>query len=645
MTDYVRLVPGDGVIQETGSAQRLVPGGMLVSETVAAAASSTATISATTASPSFSGSAGVPSTASIAATTGAATFSGSASAAAGSIALSDLENNRVYQRSGTSKSITVTGTYAGSPTAIQARIVQHGTSTEVVTWTTIVASPSGGTFSGALSVPQGGWYNVQVRFSNDTGIVSNGSNKFGVGIVVLCAGQSNMSYWGTTGTNSSPALAAKQTGSAYPSTTGSWSPLGTTEQGHAAFANALISAYSIPVGILNYAAAGAAVTSWDDAADGLVQNAVKAVSDAGGAVEYILWAQGEAEALSGMAKATYKTHLASVISTLRAGISNGSTRPRLPFLAGTLGRENYSGVTDATMAAIREAIQEVIADGTETYIGASALDVYSDNVHYTGAGYAVFAGRFAQTVKYICGTESYHRGPYITSAAIVDVTHTDVNISHRGGTDFTPTSGINGFEIDDGGTVVVPSAAVRQSANVVRLTHSALSSGAPTVRYGYGCDGGVAFANTYTGALLDNTAMALPLEQYSGIPITASVSITSTAANATFSGSAHVSPRASFAATTTAAVASTAATGASQGTITTPALKNNTGTVLANETGATVYVYAPDTGVLVVKKTGQTTNESGVLVVTDASISSGTQYRIVVVLGSGAEGMDKLTAS
>lgn len=148
----------------------------------------------------------------------------------------------------------------------------------------------------------------------------------------------------------------------------------------------------------------------------------------------------------------------------------------------------------------------------------------------------------------------------------------------------------------------------------------------------------------------------------------ASAFFTVTAADATFAGSGYVQPMASFAVTAAAAtfsgsastgeasasIAATAgnatfsgsATGdVSQGVITTPALKNNTGTVLANETGITVYVYTPDTGALVVKKTAQTTNASGVMTVTDALIVAGTQYRVVIVLGSGAEGMDKLTAA
>lgn len=73
-------------------------------------------------------------------------------------------------------------------------------------------------------------------------------------------------------------------------------------------------------------------------------------------------------------------------------------------------------------------------------------------------------------------------------------------------------------------------------------------------------------------------------------------------------------------------------------------LKNNTGTLLANETGATVYVYQTS-GAHVVTKTSQTSDGSAMMTVTDAALVSGTTYRYIVVLGSGAEGMDKLAAS
>ena len=80
------------------------------------------------------------------------------------------------------------------------------------------------------------------------------------------------------------------------------------------------------------------------------------------------------------------------------------------------------------------------------------------------------------------------------------------------------------------------------------------------------------------------------------------------------------------------------------GTLTTPPLKNNAGTVLANEAGTTVHVYSLAGG-LVVSKAAQTSNASGVMTITDAAIVPATQYRVVIVLASGAEGLAKLTAT
>lgn len=93
------------------------------------------------------------------------------------------------------------------------------------------------------------------------------------------------------------------------------------------------------------------------------------------------------------------------------------------------------------------------------------------------------------------------------------------------------------------------------------------------------------------------------------------------------------------------AVSAAAIYSAATGTLTTAPLKNNAGTLLANETGATAYIHNVSTGALVVAKTGQTTNASGVMTVTDAAITPATQYRIVVKLASAAEGLDKLTAT
>lgn len=159
--------------------------------------------------------------------------------------------------------------------------------------------------------------------------------------------------------------------------------------------------------------------------------------------------------------------------------------------------------------------------------------------------------------------------------------------------------------------------------------------------------GFVDFGTADAGTTLTVTATTT-LPTFSGSAQVAPVtSITVTTALPAFSGGASTgSASATVTATTSLPSFSGSATGdTSSGVLTLPVMKNNTGTVLANETGATVHVYAVSTGNKVVTKTGQTTNSSGVMTVTDALIVGGTQYRVVVVLGSGAEGLDKVTAS
>lgn len=124
-------------------------------------------------------------------------------------------------------------------------------------------------------------------------------------------------------------------------------------------------------------------------------------------------------------------------------------------------------------------------------------------------------------------------------------------------------------------------------------------------------------------------------------------SFTLTAAPAAFSGGASAgAATASFSITTAGAMLSGGATGSTtQGTLSTPPLKNNSGTLLTGETGISAFVYNVATGALVVAKTGLVTNGSGVVSITDPAILAGTTYRVVVVLSSGAEGMDKVTAA
>jgi hypothetical protein len=100
---------------------------------------------------------------------------------------------------------------------------------------------------------------------------------------------------------------------------------------------------------------------------------------------------------------------------------------------------------------------------------------------------------------------------------------------------------------------------------------------------------------------------------------------------------ANESAVATSASFTTAAVAS--------GTITTPVMKNNTGTILASEAGVVVNVYNSTTGALVVRKTGLTSSAGGVVTVNDAAIVAGTAYSYEVVLAANGRRLPVATAA
>ena len=103
-----------------------------------------------------------------------------------------------------------------------------------------------------------------------------------------------------------------------------------------------------------------------------------------------------------------------------------------------------------------------------------------------------------------------YRGPKIVSVAYADASRTviDVSLNHRGGSDFAPATGINGFVVLDGGAAVPQASVVRKDAVTIRITLKAAISGAGAVRYLYGK---LPF-QTLTKTVHDNSTLALPLE-------------------------------------------------------------------------------------------------------------------------------------
>ena len=444
---------------------------------------------------------------------------------ANQIVLTDVTNKRVWQRVSGSASIPVEGTYSvGTPTTIEVKVLFKGTSNIKHDWTVLDAAPTGGTFTGDVTVGEGGMFDLRVRFSNDTTVIDKGTNEFGVGALFGCIGQSNMgnvttnSGWFGNGTD----LTADATLKMYDGVSGWEDALG---NGALAFGNPIIAALGVPVGLFNFGVASAALREEAEAAPGKfwLNTAASSIYDDfkvgvdanGGELEGIIYHQGERDASSGVVtQEEYTTSYEDFITDqLRADFTNRSGESNLPVFVVTLGRHTIAD--DDDWQGIRNAQKSLEGSVADSYVACQATDLaLADTVHITATDLLVEGARVAQAVLDILGSEMYHRGPYITGFAEFDSNNIDVTIVHRGGTDFTPTSAITGFEVFDDGTPLTITAAVRQSATVIRITVSETIAGVVTGRYLWGAN------PTVTSPVLDDTALNLPLEFYIGLEAT-----------------------------------------------------------------------------------------------------------------------------
>jgi len=433
-----------------------------------------------------------------------------------SIAVTDFEEGRIFQRKGQSVEIVVSGKYSGKLEGIEARVVKDGTFEEVVPWTMIDASPRDGIFLGVLAeVPQGGWYSIQVRSTNNHTVSTKGTHKWGVGILVACLGQSNMKEWFYTGT----ALSAHSLLRKFSDK--GWSELGMKGNAAIAFGNRIIERLGIPVGLLDYSINGSGLRKeadwgtgyWENTAQDSIYNRFLAgVSEAGGAVEFVVWIQGEADAARGtVTEDEYRTSLASFITNqVRADIDNGSEYEYLPFLIVMMIKR--PGGKNEPHQAIRNAQKHVVENVADCYLAATTLDLKNQGrQHLAPDAYITMGRRVAQTVLFILGEETYHRGPSISSTNLVDGRTVDVRIKHRGGTNFTPAAGITGWEVLANGTLQPIEEVYQHNRQTIRIILKNPLPEKAKIRYLYGA---MPDANN---PVLDNSAMSLPLEEYQSV--------------------------------------------------------------------------------------------------------------------------------
>jgi hypothetical protein len=426
------------------------------------------------------------------------------------LTLTEVADGRVFQRvkDTTSGPVSISGTYTGdAPVSVEARVLLDADDSEVVGWTVVDAAPAGGTWSGSISTPQGGAYYVAVRCSDQTGVGDTGTTTFFVGMWLVLYGQSNMG--GMSSTSASPPAAAVGTGY-YDGTNFIAVP---AANGVRELLNALKAETGIPVAALSGAVAGVTIAALSSGhVSGHFTNLSDQITEIGGDAEFIVWHQGEGDADgTGAGIPNY----VSTLSTLHTDICalTGRTKAQMPLVLAGLATQNGTIGTDASWDAMQGKLLKC-RELANVYYSHSNMDaVLTDGTHYTGASYGRAGKRYAQTIADILGTETASPAWFITSAERINSTTTDVTVAHSMGSDFTPTSGITGFEVsDDNGNTWTSATGARASATKIRLTHSAPTGSVQRlVRYQYGRDAGT------SALVVDNSALSSPLVPSGGV--------------------------------------------------------------------------------------------------------------------------------
>lgn len=199
----------------------------------------------------------------------------------------------------------------------------------------------------------------------------------------------------------------------------------------------------------------------------------------------ILWSQGEADSheIGGVTSRTqYKQCLEAIFTAMRTRLGP------LPVFIQRIGRRGSGFTNTGGVQAVREVQAELIAAHAWCHDAGETYDLpLHDQVHLSDAGYVAAAARNAHAILPLFDhTAPDRNGPRIAHAARSGTTLT-VTLAHDdAGSDFSPTSAIDGFVFTDNTTPITITSAVRSDSHTVTLTLGSLpTSGIETLYYGY----------------------------------------------------------------------------------------------------------------------------------------------------------------
>ena len=455
-----------------------------------------------------------------------------------SISVTSPKTYQVIQRNGSNQAnIVISGTYTGSPAAIEA-------SWNSGSYTTIVSSPTGGTFSGTLLNQTAGQGTLNVRFVNVTSTTST-VNYVGIGDIFVVAGQSNAAGYGFNNQTYTPSggLKAVEFGN-----DDNWKELvdplddGTNQVDSVSYDSSVgfpkgsswvnIASYfladqNVPIAFIPTARDATAITQWlpgvDHSNTSTLYGSMHRRINAADGVKAVLFWQGESDAIAHAASSTYKTNLDTFSQSIQDDFG-------VKVVMVQIGE--FSALGGTYINSIRQAQRAAWDQGGNVLPGPTLYDVNladegADGLHFrSDADIAVASARWWAALKadFYGGIDG--RGPRLSKAEYnsaktkIILTFTDETLP------LVPSSTLSGFTVKDSGTPISIASASTTASNQVTIVLSSPASGALTVSLGDGNSG--AGANVPRDSSVYNLPAEFFVDQVTtalveSVPVTSSI--------------------------------------------------------------------------------------------------------------------------
>ena len=370
------------------------------------------------------------------------------------ITISYPTSRAVFQRNNSNLSpVYIAGNYTSFADKIEARAVARSMSPAqgtTTSWTIIQSNPSNGYYFGTLNV-SGGWYDLEVRYSNGTTILGTGSvQRIGVGEVFLIGGQSNatgdgdlrnqgnygpmanddrvsiVNYTITYPTNYGSVVLPRAEFSRLDSTF-NIAPFGVSAWCWGALGDTLSKRLNVPIAFFNGGWSGTGSNAWRESANdstatpfnfftmprGMPYGNLRAALHfyiAQFGVRAVLWHQGETDNVQEVTRNTYGNNLKTIITKSR----EHTNKTNLAWVVSRASRfKGFQIVKSRTWQPVIDAQNDVIGlngnaqpnyttqvfegPATDGLIGPNVRT--SDSIHFVGNGHRILANVWNQRLN------------------------------------------------------------------------------------------------------------------------------------------------------------------------------------------------------------------------------------------------------